>query len=140
MPEESTTSDLVELVRRTSEAGSRRDIDGILSFYAPGAIWDMSPVGLGVHEGAAAIRGFLEDWYDAYEEWRQELEEVLDLGKGVTFAVLGLEGRPFGSSSSVRLRYATVGVWEDARVVRSMNYSDIGEARAAPQQLAEASR
>jgi hypothetical protein len=38
MPEESTTPDLVELVRETVEAGDRGDVDALLTFYAPDAI------------------------------------------------------------------------------------------------------
>jgi len=39
MAKESTTPDLVELVRFTFEAANRRDFDAILDVYAPEAIW-----------------------------------------------------------------------------------------------------
>jgi hypothetical protein len=56
MPDESTTPDLVELVHRAFEAGGRRDIGALMSFYAPDAVWDMSPMGLGVYQNPRAIR------------------------------------------------------------------------------------
>jgi len=38
VPEESTTPDLVELVRRLDEAANRLDFDAAMSFYAPDAV------------------------------------------------------------------------------------------------------
>jgi hypothetical protein len=37
MAEESTTPDLVELVRRSVEVASKRDLDAIMALYAPDA-------------------------------------------------------------------------------------------------------
>jgi ketosteroid isomerase-like protein len=137
MPDESTAPDLLELEKRLTEAGSRRDLDAITGLFAPDGVWDMSPWGMGVFEGPAAARGFLEDWFSAYEEYELEAEELLDLGNGVGFGVLIQKGRPVGSSGEVQLRYATVGIWKDGKVVRMTNYSDIDEARAAGERLAK---
>jgi ketosteroid isomerase-like protein len=132
MPEESTTPDLVELMRASVEAGNSGDFDAMLSFFAPDGVWDMSPLGMGRFEGRAAIRAFLEDWQGAYEEFGVEAEEVLDLSNGVTLAVLVQRGRPVGSSGDVRLRYAAVTVWIDGLSVQLTNYTDIGEAPLPP--------
>jgi ketosteroid isomerase-like protein len=134
MFEESTTPDLVALVRRSIEA---QDIEAALSFYAPDAVWDASPWGMGVFEGQAAVRGFFEDWSGSYThiEWRAE--EIRELGKGVTFAVILQTGRVVGSSRSVQLRYAAVTQWLDRLIVRNTTYTDIDEAHAAAEQLAE---
>jgi ketosteroid isomerase-like protein len=137
MPEESTTPDLVELQKRLTEVANRRDLDSILAFYAPDGVWDMSPMGMGVFEGQAAARGFLEDWFASYEEYEFEAEEILDLGNGVGFRVLIQKGRPVGSSGEVELRYAAVAVWEDGKIVRMTNYNDLDEARAAAERLAQ---
>jgi len=45
MPEESTTPDGVELLRRSVEGTNRREIDEVMSVYAPDAVWDNSPAG-----------------------------------------------------------------------------------------------
>jgi ketosteroid isomerase-like protein len=138
MPEESTTPDLVELGRVLFEAANRRDFDALLSFYAPEAVWDMNPLGgLGTFEGHAAIRSFWEDWYASYEDFEIEAEETLDLGNGVGFNVVIQKARPVGSSSAVRLRYALVSVWVAGLIARLTNYTDIDEARAAAERLAE---
>jgi ketosteroid isomerase-like protein len=137
MAEESTTPDLVERQKRATEAADRRDLDAVMAFYAPDAVYDMSPVGMGIFEGQAAARGFIEDWWASYEEHEWEAEETLDLGNGVGFRVLIQKGRPVGSSGEVELRYAVISVWEDGLIVRVTNYTDIDKARAAAERLAE---
>ena len=136
MPEESTTPDLVELVRRLSEALNRLDFDAAVSFYAPDAVWEGRASGM-TFEGRTAIRGFWEDMTAAYEEFEWRSEEILDLGNGATFVVDRASGRPVGSTGWVELRLAIVAVWEEGLIVRGTTYTDIDEARAAAERLAE---
>ncbi len=140
MADESTTPDLVALQTRLADAGSRRDLDAIMAFYAPDGVWDMSPMGMGVFDGQAAARGFIEDWFASYEEYELEAEETLDLGNGVGLRILIQKGRPVGSSGEVQLRYAAVSVWDDGKIVRMTNYNDIDEARAVAERLAQERR
>jgi ketosteroid isomerase-like protein len=137
MTDESTTPDLAELQNRLTDAGSRRDLDAITAFYAPDGVWDISPMGMGVFEGQAAARDFLDDWFASYEEYELEAKEALDLGNGVGLRTLIQKGRPVGSGGAVQLRYAAVSVWEDGKIARITNYTDIDEARAAAERLAE---
>jgi ketosteroid isomerase-like protein len=137
MAEESTTPDLVELARRSFEAGNRRDLELTSRYLAPDAVWDMSSLGMGVHEGRAAIEDFWRDWWVAYEEYSLDEEAILDLGNGVTFSVLLQKGRPVGSTGYVELRYMAVTTWVDGLIVRIANYTDIAQARAAAERLAE---
>ncbi len=133
MPEESTTADLVELAHRSIET---EDLEAALSFYAPDAVWDASPWGMGVFEGQAAVRGFFEDWRSSYSGIERTAEEVRDLGSEVTFAVILQTARFAGSSGSVQLRYGSVAQWTDGLMVRNTTYTDIEEARAAAERLA----
>jgi hypothetical protein len=100
MPEESTTPDLVERVRGLVGAVDRCDVDTFVSFQAPDAVLEAA---VGRFEGVAAITGFIEDWLANYEEFAATLEEVRDLGNGVTFSVIRQQGRPVGSSGHVQL-------------------------------------
>jgi hypothetical protein len=45
--EETTTPDLVELSYRRIEAVNSRDLEAVVSFFAAGAVWDMSPIEMG---------------------------------------------------------------------------------------------
>src|SRR2546421_8344572 len=134
MSEESTTPDLVELVRGLVGALDPCDLDPFLSFHAPDAVLAAA---VGRFEGVAAIRGFLEDWLANYEEFAVTLEEVRDLGNGVTFSVIRQQGRLVGSSGDVQLRQPIVDVWVDGVIARAVTGPDIDEARAAAERLAE---
>ena len=104
MSEDSTTRDLVELVRRLVDAGDSGDVDAMTSFFASDGVWDSSPMGMEVYEGLTATRRFFEDFWGSYEEAGVEAEEILDLGTGVTFTVFILKGRPIGGGGDIRLR------------------------------------
>ena len=78
MPEESRTPDLVEMMRRAVEDANRSDFQSVADVHAAEAIWDNSPVGLGIFEGREAIRGWLEDWFGTFVEVKMEPEEILD--------------------------------------------------------------
>jgi len=137
MPEESTTPDSFKSMRRTMVAFSRGDFDSQMSFYAADAVLDMSARGLGVFEGRAAIRGFWEDYYRSFEDLSFELEEVLDLGNGVIFAVVRQGARPARSGARVQMREAWVSVWDGDVFIRGSSYDGIEEARAAAERLVE---
>jgi ketosteroid isomerase-like protein len=137
MSEESTTRDLVELMRGAYEASSRREFDAMMSVYGPDSVWDVAPLGLGVYSGEVAIRGFFEDWIGTFEEFEIEAEEIVELGGGITLAVVLQGGRPIGSDGHVQWRFAAVSEWVNGLAERTTNYADIDEARAAAERLAE---
>ena len=136
VPEESTTPDLVELVRRLDEAANRLDFDAAMSFYAPDAVWEGNASGMTL-EGRTAIRSFWEDMTVAYEESDVQAQEILDLGNGVIFGVECASGRLVGSTGRVEERYAIVAVWEEGLIVRITSSADIDAARAAAERLAQ---
>src|SRR5438874_2093638 len=105
--------------------------------YDHDVVFDVSAAGLGCYEGLAAVRDFFEDWLGAYEEFEFELEQILDLGNGVVFAVVRQNARPVGSTGYVQMHHANVGLWVEGLLVRITHYNDIDEARAAAERLAE---
>ena len=141
MTEKPAMPDLPVLVQWLSAVGKTRDIEADIearmSLYAPDSVWDMSEGGLGVIEGREKMRAFFEEWLGTYEEYEQEVEEIQDLGNGVTFAVLLQRARPAGSSGWVEFRDARVLLWADGLVERVNLFLDIDEARAAAERLAE---
>ena len=136
MPEESSTPDLVELNRHAIESAARRDFDAAMRSYGPDSVWDTSPLGMGSYRGVATIRASLEEWTAVYDEFAVEIDENLDLGNGVTRAVVRQTGRLAGSSGYVQMRYASVTEWTDGLVARVTPFTDIDEARAAAERLA----
>jgi ketosteroid isomerase-like protein len=133
MSEESTTPDPIELVRKQVDALDRGDFDGVTSSVAEDGVLDGRA---DLIEGRAAIRGFLEEWFRAYEELDFELEEVSHLGGGVVFAVVIQDGRLVGSEGRLRQREGWVYLCVGGSIAR-LTTSDIDEARAAAERLAE---
>ncbi len=131
--EKPTTPDLVALVQRIVAATNARDFDAVTSFYAPDAVFDS---GLEVFEGRSAIRGLYEDWWRAYEDHQQEVEEVRDLGNGVIFVVVLQRARLPDTTGALQNRYAAVAAWANGLIEKQTNYQDIDEARAAAERLA----
>ncbi len=136
MSEESTTPDLVALWREAADAADGRDFDKVMDYVADDAVWEVPPLGIRL-EGAPAVRRFLEDWFGSYEEYENEQEEGVDLGNGVVFAVSQLNARPFGSQGMVQERWSFTVTWAAETIVRVIGSTDIDEARAAAERLAE---
>jgi hypothetical protein len=111
----------------------------MMSFYAPDAVISNAAGVLGTFEGRAAIRGFYEDWLGLYDDFQMEVEELRDLGNGVTFVVPIATGHPVGSSGELQMRFAGVAIWTEGVVVRQTthDYADIDVARAAAERLAQ---
>jgi ketosteroid isomerase-like protein len=108
-----------------------------LTYFAPDAVWDFADTGVGAYASGAEIRDVLEGWFGAFDGLAFELEEILDLGSGVTFAVVNQRARPTGSPGYVRRREASVGAWHESLITRVTTYIDIDKARAAAERLAE---
>ncbi len=110
-----------------------------MSFYGPESVYDMSHMGLGVFEGYDAIRGFLGDWFGSYEELDDQVDEIVEVGRGVVVAALREIARPSGSPTRSRVQafYALVIVWRGGTVARITVYPDADEARRAAEGLAK---
>jgi ketosteroid isomerase-like protein len=127
----------VELTRDVLDAASRHDLDAAMSFYAPDAVWDLSDVGLGIVEGVAAIRSFVEDWWGTWADYQLELGETVDLGRGVVFSSAREDGRLVGSDRHVEQRVAFIFLWAQGAVERQTVHLNLDDARAAAERLAE---
>jgi ketosteroid isomerase-like protein len=135
MTEESTTLDLRELTLEMAEAATRGDVDAYMSHFAHDAVWQTR---FGTRlEGTTAIRGYYEEFTGSVEGYRVEFLEFVDLGGGVTLWVARQGGRPSGSASELLEHLAFVVVFVDGLVESMTTYSDIDEARAVAERLAE---
>ena len=138
MAEESTTPDLVEVIRGMFEAGDRRALDTVMSVFDPDVVLDLSHgIGLGSFRGHAAVREFVADWWASYEEFENKPEEIIDLDNGVVLSINHQLARPVGVSGQVKRTDAYVFLFEGGACVRWTAYPDIDEGRAAAERLAE---
>ena len=76
----------LEIVRRSTAAYNRRDIDGILESWAPDAVLDWSNshgVEAGVFRGHAEIRAYTQRFLGTFEEVRLELVDLVEVKEGL---------------------------------------------------------
>jgi hypothetical protein len=112
----------------------------VIDFFAPDAVWVGIPgVGDATYQGMA-IRDFWVEWYAPYEDVQIELVEVVYLGGDVVMAVIRQSGRLGDAPSRVGEEIALVYEWSDGLIERVTTYTDIDEARAAAERLAEERR
>jgi ketosteroid isomerase-like protein len=88
----------MELVRRATEAFSRGDFDGFLEDWAPDAVVDWSNsrgLDARVYRGHADIRAFAKAFREAFEDFRVELLDLVEVEDGVLIAenITYLRGR-----------------------------------------------
>ncbi len=134
MSEESTPGPL-ELVRKHAEDANRGDLDAVINVFGEDAI--LAGRGAGnFSEGRAAIRRFVEGWFDAYEEVHFEFEDASHLGNGVVFAVCIQDARLVGTAGHIRQREDWVYVWERGLIAR-LTTCDVDEGRALAERLSE---
>jgi ketosteroid isomerase-like protein len=72
----------VEIVRRSTEAYNRRDLDGIVENWAPDAVLDWSNsrgFEAGVYRGHGEIRGFAQRFLAAFDEVRLEIDDPVEV-------------------------------------------------------------
>ena len=136
MSEEATTPDLVSRARLLIDVFSRRDLDAVMTFFKPDAVWDLSAAGMETCAGVAAIRDLLEVWFGAYQELTVTAEKLLDLGNGVVFLAYHEDGRLLGSNAHIQQRPAQVVLYDGSLISRMTAYLDVEEARAAAERLA----
>jgi len=102
---------------------------------SPDFVWDMSTFegwpDQGEFHGLEEFIGFLRSWVEPYEEWRIEVEDILDPGGDRVVAVLRQEGRLRDSESRVEMHYGIVYTVKDGTIRRA-------EVYATPEQALEA--
>jgi ketosteroid isomerase-like protein len=128
------SQEVVERIRRGYEAFNRGDLVGAAEGFDPNIEWRIpfqlpdSPPDETYHGREGVIR-FWETWRAAFDDFRVELEEIIDAGdQVVVFA--GVRGRGAGSGADVKSP-SFPQVWtlgDDGRPVRVEMYPSRAEA------------
>jgi len=90
---------------------------------AEGAIDDV-----GEMHGRVAVRGYIQDWIDTFDDLSIVVEELRDVGDDGVLAIQRLKGRAKLSGTETDLRYAVVGTVRDGKVVRGREYLSVDDA------------
>jgi ketosteroid isomerase-like protein len=118
----------VELIQRMYDAFHRGDADGALAYFDPDVEVDATiRVDEGVAYGREAVQAMVARWVGAWDEWREELEEIRDLDSHV-LVVSTQRGRAKGSGIELGTRYAVLYEIRGSRITRIALYPDPAQA------------
>jgi ketosteroid isomerase-like protein len=98
----------VEIVRRMYAAFHSGDFEGALAHFDRNVVVDATMrVDAGLGHGREAVNQIVGRWVGAFDEWREEIEEMRDLG-GHVCVVSTQHGRGKGTGIETETRYAVL--------------------------------
>ena len=115
----------VEIVRDAAVAFNRGDLDAWFEYLADdidyraaeGALDDRGPM-----HGKDAVRAYMQDWLDMFDDLRSEPVELIDAGEDRVIAVVRISGRAKLSGVETDLTYAALYTIRDGKVARGREY------------------
>jgi ketosteroid isomerase-like protein len=124
----------VEIVRESLAAYTDGGIDAAAEFWdsdISGWAIEGAPDDVGEMHGPEALRRYLQDWLDMFDDVTNVPEEVLDLGDDRVVAVQHATGRARASGVQTDIRYAVVYTLRDGKIVCGREYIGRSEALEA---------
>jgi ketosteroid isomerase-like protein len=124
----------VEIVRRAWQAFADDGLDALTEFCDPEINWRAAEGALddvGEMQGVEAVRRYLQDWLDTFDNVAVVPEELLDAGDDRVVAVQQMTGRARLSGVETEIRYAVVYTLRGRKIVRGREYFDRTEALKA---------
>ena len=121
----------VEIVRRMYEAFYGGDAAGALAYFDPEVVVDVSRrLEGGISHGRDELNKMISEWVGTFDEWREEIAEILDRGSQV-YVLAVQHGRGKGSGVEVEERYALIYEVEGDKITRMTMYGEPAEALEA---------
>jgi ketosteroid isomerase-like protein len=123
----------VEFLRLGYEALERGDLDTFkeLSRERLGPEFEFHHVWDGrVFKGYEGTIEWLSDTRETWQDYKQEIEEIIDLGEHVV-VVLGISAQGVGSGVPVAQQFAVVWTFDGASVVRARSFASRTDALEA---------
>ena len=124
----------VENVGDAAAAFNRGDVDTWLEYFADdidyraveGALDDRGPM-----HGKDAVRAYVQDWLDMFDDFKVEPMELIDAGEDQVIAVGRISGRAKLSGVETDLTYAALYTIRDGKIARGREYWTRDEALEA---------
>jgi uncharacterized protein len=124
----------VEVVRRGFEAFADGGLDAMAEFWDPDINWRAAEGAIddvGEMHGRVAVRRYVQDWLDTFDDSSVVVEELRDVGDDRVLAIQRAKARAKLSGVEIDLRYAVVYTLRAGRVVRAREYLSVDEALEA---------
>jgi ketosteroid isomerase-like protein len=121
----------VEIIHRMYEARDAGDAEGTMACFNPEVVLDATVrMDSGIVHGREELGRIIGEWVEAFDEWREEIHEIRDLGSQV-YVVATQRGRAKGTGVEVESRYALLYEVEGGQITRMAMFSGEAEALAA---------
>jgi ketosteroid isomerase-like protein len=119
------SSENVEIVRGAFVVFNRGDLDTWLAYLTDdidyraveGALDDRGPI-----HGKNALRAYVQDWIDTFDQFAVEPVELIDAGEDKVVAVFRNSGRARLSGVEADLTFATLYTIRDGKIARGREY------------------
>ena len=124
----------VEVVRRHFEAFQDGGLDGVATYWDPDIEWravEGAADDVGVMRGESKLRRYYQDWIDAMDGLRADVEEVLFDDDERVAAVVRNSGRGRASGVLTKGRYYVACTVRHGRIVSGREYETRAEALEA---------
>ena len=112
-------------VRDAVAAFNRGDLDTWLEYFTDDVDYravEGAPDDHGPMHGKDALRAYVEDWRETFDDFRTEPTELIEAGEDRMIAVMRISGRAKLSGVEVDLTFAVVYTLRDGRVARGREY------------------
>jgi ketosteroid isomerase-like protein len=125
----------VELVRRAWAAAWSKPPDWALLDALYGSDHDFESdygaVNNAAYRGAGGFRGFLADQEETWDEWRHELDDVIEAGADPVLVEARLVARGKHSAVTLEQRYGVVVTVSEGKILRTQAFVALEEALEA---------
>jgi ketosteroid isomerase-like protein len=124
-------SERVEIVRRMYQARDGGNLDTVMACFHPDVVLDArARPDTGIVQGRSELARTIGEWVDTFDEWREDIEEIRDLGSQV-YVVATQRGRGKGSGIEIETRYALLYKVQGDQITQMTMFREPAEALAA---------
>jgi ketosteroid isomerase-like protein len=121
-----------EYIRGFVEAWNQGELEALIADANPEIEWVVArehPAAT-THRGVEAVAAYLRDWTETMPDLRMAIEELEEVGDRVLM-VMRMSGTGTGSGAATEVEVATVTTFRDGKPVRTEEFLNPEEARAA---------
>jgi ketosteroid isomerase-like protein len=121
-----------EVMRRSTEALNRGDIEGVLETFDPDVTFEPRRTSIqGAYSGHAGVREWWTDTNESFAVFRLELEEIREIGEGRLLVIGTLHVRGQGSGVEADIPSAAVIRLREGRIAEFKDYGERDKALEA---------
>ncbi len=124
----------VEIVGNALEAFADGGVDAMAEFWDPDIEWRPAEGAIddvGEMHGPEAVRRYMQDWFDMFDDLTVVAEELVDAGDDRVVAVQRVTGRAKVSGIETEIRFSAVSTVRDGKIVQVREYLDKEQALEA---------